>query len=181
MAVEFDIFKSNIKELKEKLIKEQEKVEKFSSKLVDDFAKQTMTNIQTNANNIGGMASVESSQEIAELGETQSKVMGFNQIEEISKNHSKIFNTTEEATYAEFGTGMIGSSTPHPNNSMGWEYDLNAHGSKGWRFIGIGGRLVHTKGYPAFATYHNSFEDTKQDLEFIAGDTFKGVFGNDEE
>jgi len=33
-----------------------------------------------------------------------------------------IINTSQEATYIEYGTGMVGKSSPHPNPSSSWEY-----------------------------------------------------------
>lgn len=51
----------------------------------------------------------------------------------VSGNSGKIANTSPKATYAEFGTGIVGKSSPHPNN-LGWVYDVNKHGEKGWWF-----------------------------------------------
>lgn len=37
------------------------------------------------------------------------------------------------AKYVEFGTGYKGMNSPHPNTSIvGWKYDINEHGEKGW-------------------------------------------------
>lgn len=43
----------------------------------------------------------------------------------------------EHAMYVEFGTGIKGENSPHPNpsfNGQDWEYDMNGHGEKGWYY-----------------------------------------------
>lgn len=35
--------------------------------------------------------------------------------------------------YVEYGTGIVGSSDPHPDpTAVGWRYDINNHGKAGW-------------------------------------------------
>ncbi|MCR2033713.1 hypothetical protein [Anaerofustis stercorihominis] len=34
--------------------------------------------------------------------------------------------------FIEFGTGIKGATSPHPENIFGWVYDINSHGDKGW-------------------------------------------------
>lgn len=37
------------------------------------------------------------------------------------------------AVYVEFGTGVVGSGSPHPDTAiLGWRYDINRHGELGW-------------------------------------------------
>ena len=36
------------------------------------------------------------------------------------------------AMFVEFGTGIVGSTHPHPGNLFGWIYDVNGHGVGGW-------------------------------------------------
>lgn len=39
----------------------------------------------------------------------------------------------EDLLYVEYGTGIVGSSDPHPDpTSVGWRYDINNHGEAGW-------------------------------------------------
>lgn len=41
----------------------------------------------------------------------------------------------EDMYYLEFGTGIVGAKKPHPEASkIGWGYDINSHGEKGWTF-----------------------------------------------
>ncbi len=45
-----------------------------------------------------------------------------------------IKNITQDGTYAEFGTGIVGKYNVYKNNALQWEYDVNNHGGKGWYF-----------------------------------------------
>lgn len=52
------------------------------------------------------------------------------------KNSYILENTSEKSVYVEFGVGMVGEVSPHKNaEEAGYEYDVNAHGNKGWSFI----------------------------------------------
>ncbi len=83
-----------------------------------------------------------------------------------------IKNDTQKATYQEFGTGIIGSQFPHVAEElqiMGWKYDVNAHGEKGWwyptttddpnpyKWTDPDGNLrAWTKGMPAGRNFYNA-------------------------
>lgn len=41
--------------------------------------------------------------------------------------------TAPHSAYVEFGTGIRGANSPHPNPGLaGWKYDVNEHGEEGW-------------------------------------------------
>ena len=70
----------------------------------------------------------------------------------------------EKATYAENGTGVVGSR--HPNTSIkGWEYDINQHGEAGWDYMGSDGKIHHTKGIPAQKIYYNASRKMRKKLK----------------
>lgn len=51
------------------------------------------------------------------------------------------------ATFVEFGTGIVGAKSPHPEaRGRGVGYDRNGHGEAGWVYE-KDGRYYHTKGY----------------------------------
>ena len=52
---------------------------------------------------------------------------GINIIAGMSQDYIK------QLYYAEFGAGMVGRKHPLAN-AYGWQYDLNKHGKKGWRY-----------------------------------------------
>jgi len=57
--------------------------------------------------------------------------------------------------YIEFGTGIVGESSPHPDAmANGWDYDVNNHGTKGWWY----GHGKHTWGIPAYAIGYRGWE-----------------------
>ena len=40
---------------------------------------------------------------------------------------------SQYAVFVEFGTGVVGSASPHPDVAiLGWHYDVNGHGALGW-------------------------------------------------
>lgn len=46
---------------------------------------------------------------------------------------SIMINDDGYAIFVEYGTGVIGEDTPHPQAHMnGWVYDVNGHGEYGW-------------------------------------------------
>ena len=65
---------------------------------------------------------------------------------------SGIKNTQEKWTYHEYGTGVVGSQSPHVAEalaSIGWKYDVNQHGEKGWFYPKEDGTFGWTKGQTA--------------------------------
>lgn len=69
---------------------------------------------------------------------------------------------SDYAIFVEYGTGIVGSQNPHPKlDTIGWIYDVNQHGEKGWYYptiesdpnpykIMINGQLyAWTKGMPS--------------------------------
>lgn len=55
----------------------------------------------------------------------------------------------EHAAFVEFGTGVVGAGSPHPN-PVGWAYDVNGHGEAGWVYPSAkDGHFYWTKGQPA--------------------------------
>lgn len=55
----------------------------------------------------------------------------------ISKVNGGLFISvgSDHAMFVEFGTGIVGAGSPHPDTSFEdvyWDYDINGHGEKGW-------------------------------------------------
>lgn len=46
------------------------------------------------------------------------------------KNSFEITVNSEQAVFAEYGTGIMGETFPHPDDP--WQYDINGHGEHGW-------------------------------------------------
>lgn len=70
-----------------------------------------------------------------------------------------IHTTDEKDTYKEFGTGIVGSNSPHVNEMlaiMGWKYDVNEHGEKGWIYPKGDGTFGWTRGLEAQKKFYNA-------------------------
>ena len=99
-------------------------------------------------------------------------------------------NTSEKATYIEFGVGQIGEGTHTEAQKAGYQYDINSHGAKGWGFyVGEGESLdlrqpyynetykgdkfwVWTKGEPATMFAFNAL------MEFREKELYKGIWND---
>lgn len=76
------------------------------------------------------------------------------------------------AAYVEFGTGVVGKSSPHPN-PQGWQYDANNHGDSGWVYYDEdGGGYRWTKGYKSRPFMYNTARQLEKECKRIA----EGVF-----
>ena len=86
----------------------------------------------------------------------------------VVKNGNKytIYNTNQQATYGEFGTGIVGlNSDKHPTITT-WDHDVNEHGNKGWVYMTDSG-YRWTKGEPAHKVYWKASQRLKRRLARI--------------
>lgn len=80
------------------------------------------------------------------------------------------------AYYVEYGTGVKGKASPHPEASqVGWNYDINNHGNAGWKYPKRTGGFGITSGMPA----RPFFYDMKQELPEVANKIAAEVFKDD--
>ena len=76
------------------------------------------------------------------------------------------------AIYVEFGTGVVGSQSPHPN-PQGWQYDVNAHGDKGWVYYDDeNGQFRWTKGFKSRPFMYNTARELEKKCLEIAQEVF---------
>lgn len=78
---------------------------------------------------------------------------------------SGIKNTQEKWTYHEYGTGVVGSQSPHVAEalaSIGWKYDINQHGEKGWFYPKEDGTFGWTKGQPASKKFWKALQKAEE-------------------
>lgn len=70
---------------------------------------------------------------------------------------------SDYAVYVEFGTGIVGANSPHPN-AENWKYDVNSHGEKGWWYYDENqNRYRWTKGQTANAFVYQTAEYLKKE------------------
>lgn len=76
------------------------------------------------------------------------------------------------AAYVEFGTGVVGSKSPHPN-PQDWQYDVNNHGDEGWVYYDDdGGKFRWTKGFKSRPFMYNTARQLEKDCKKIAQEVF---------
>lgn len=61
----------------------------------------------------------------------------------------KVHSTARHSAFCEFGTGVVGAGSPHPDPIPGWIYDVNEHGEEGWFYYDKNGVKRWTKGMPS--------------------------------
>lgn len=61
----------------------------------------------------------------------------------------KVHSTARHSAFCEFGTGVVGAGSPHPDPMPGWIYDVNEHGEEGWWYYDKNGNKRWTKGMPS--------------------------------
>nr|DAM77426.1 MAG TPA: putative tail-component [Caudoviricetes sp.] len=67
------------------------------------------------------------------------------------------------ALFVEFGTGIVGARSPHPEPEN-WQYDINSHGEKGWWYFDEKqNRYRWTKGQEASAFVYRTYEFMKKE------------------
>lgn len=86
--------------------------------------------------------------------------------------HGIIFTNCGHAAFVEFGTGVVGSGSPHP--TMPWQYDVNQHGEAGWVYYDEKqGRFRWTKGMPSRPYMYLTARQLEEKVGEIAREVFK--------
>lgn len=85
-------------------------------------------------------------------------------------NTAVIFTDCGHAAYVEFGTGIIGSRSPHP--SQPWAYDINSHGDDGWYYF-KNNRWNWTAGFESRPFMYHTAEELKRNAKRIAQEVFR--------
>lgn len=88
----------------------------------------------------------------------------------------KIYSNDMVIIFNEFGTGIVGKGSPHPNPDMfgGWEYDANEHGEAGWKYPKGDGTFGWTRGLPSRRMFYDAFLDIKDEIGDIINVQIKG-------
>lgn len=76
------------------------------------------------------------------------------------------------AAYVEFGTGVVGKGSPHPN-PQGYQYDVNQHGDEGWVYYDDeSGKFRWTKGFKSRPFMYNTARQLEKECKKIAEEVF---------
>lgn len=77
------------------------------------------------------------------------------------------------AMFVEFGTGVVGERSPHPEPND-WEYDINRHGDKGWvYFDDYDKSWKRTAGFKSRPFMYNTAKELEGKVTEIARRVFK--------
>ncbi|MEG2769286.1 MAG: hypothetical protein RR902_00540 [Oscillospiraceae bacterium] len=147
--------KSAVKELKAY----KADVEKKAVVLLDALVAQGVTLAQMNA----------SSMSIYDSGALVNGIVG-----DINGNVGHVKSTAPHSIFCEFGTGVKGKNSPHPDIAiLGWTYDTNSHGELGWWYFDEKQqRFRWTKGMPSRPFMYETAELLKSQVEPIARSVF---------
>lgn len=110
-------------------IKKLNKFKKNLSQIENEFCYESCKWLQEKANmNLDNST----------LGFNTSDIRNSWNIEKVSIGsftNYRLYNVDNISVYAEFGTGLVGGTNPHPSSmNANYEYDTNGHGEKGWTF-----------------------------------------------
>ena len=100
---------------------------------------------------------------------------------QIKRNRSKgtLKNVHPNSAAVEFGTGIVGESSPHPlAGEQSYQYDVNEHGEQGWDYGE--NHEFHTQGEVAHRFMYDSISmlETSGVLQEIGEKAFKKGFEN---
>ncbi len=80
-----------------------------------------------------------------------------------SGNKGVIKVGSDYGIFVEYGTGIVGANSPHPN-AEGWKYDVNNHGEQGWWYYDENqNKYRWTKGQSANAFMYKTAEYLKKE------------------
>lgn len=91
------------------------------------------------------------------------------------------FKTTDEIdTYKEYGTGIVGISNPHLSevlSKIGWKYDVNEHGEKGWVYPKKDGGFGWTKGISAQKKFYLACKRVEEKFNDVVVEEISKIIG----
>lgn len=77
--------------------------------------------------------------------------------------------TAPHSAFVEFGTGIRGKESQHPNPGLAnWKYDVNEHGEAGWSYLGDDGEWHWTAGMPSRPFMYNTAKALNSYIEGVA-------------
>lgn len=92
-----------------------------------------------------------------------------------------IQSTAYYAYFVEYGTGIVGAGTQHPEMGGMWQpqpsrwtkYDTNGHGERGWYYISDRDHKVHwTRGMPSRPFMYETYKELERLSHRLAAEIF---------
>lgn len=152
----------------------------LNSKSIDTALKQ-LKSYQTKVHNAGENLTSELVDRGVEIAKNEAMYMNAYDSGELvggiigKKNgeHGSVQATAPHSAYVEFGTGVRGAQSPHPEPGLaGWKYDVNEHGEEGWWYW-KNGEWHWTAGMRSRPYMYNTAKQLKQLVEPLAKEVLK--------
>lgn len=155
MNYTFEFSPESMKELEKLLKTKQKKFNNIGYKIIDAYADYFM----------------ERAKEYVPIdtGELKNSITK-SQVEKLA---IEVFTDCGYAKYVEFGTGIAGERSKHPEyNEEGWEYDIHKHGDIGW-YYPKEDKIYWTKGQPASEFWYKAYQDLDANKNQIAEEVLR--------
>lgn len=88
-------------------------------------------------------------------------------------NTGRIVSGAAHSAFCEFGTGVVGKGSQHPEPMPGWTYDVNEHGEEGWWYYDDQGNKRWTKGMPSRPYMYDTARMLRNMVEPMAKEVLK--------
>lgn len=147
----------------EKMIRNYEFMEYIAQKSKETLDRITAQNISGYKEDTGSYASnhqIEVNQdEIVLFNNTKADLSHLS--EKTRVNYPDGFSI---AKAVEYGTGIVGQESDASSKAIGWTYDVNNHGYKGW-FYEKNGKIYWTKGMAGKLIYYKTKLEIEKNVE----------------
>lgn len=154
ISLSVDSIDEAIKDLK----RYQRKVKKAGPNLTRKLTEQGVSLAQQNASYMN----------IYDSGELVSKIDS-----QYEGNKGKVVSGAAHSAFCEFGAGVVGQGSPHPEPRPGWVYDENNHGEEGWWYYNDQGERRWTKGMPSRPYMYDTARMLRSMVEPMAKEVLK--------
>lgn len=160
MELNLDLSESGIDAALKKLLEYRDRVDKAE----DELARRLTE---------GGTDQAKELAEYMNVYDTGELVRGIQG--EVKGNVGYVRATAPHSAYCEFGTGVMGEGSPHPDPGIaGWRYDVNEHGDAGWWYKGDDGEWHWTKGMPSRPYMYETAQILKEAVPNVAKEVLEG-------
>ena len=136
----------------------EKKVEKAGSELTIRLTEQGVSIAQQNAAYMN----------VYDSGELVNKIDS-----QYEGDKGKVVSGAAHSAFCEFGTGVVGKGSQHPEPMPGWTYDVNEHGEEGWWYYDDQGNKRWTKGMPSRPYMYDTARMLRNMVEPMAKEVLK--------
>lgn len=168
-TISFRLTPTNIDKAIAEVVEYEKSIKGKSAKLIKKLSEKGVEIVRKNILNL----------DILDTGELYNSVSVFYSE---SENAGYILIDCDYALFVEFGTGIVGKTSPYPGEAMaeigyqyggGTTYVVTKDGRIGWFYPADDGTWRFTEGMPSRPFIHNSVKELKKLFPTIAKEVFK--------